>query len=144
MANEKKKELTEKQQAFLRHLFSDETMGNAKEAKKLAGYSDNVSVSEVINPLTDEIIEEAKKHFASNASKAMFGVLSVLIDPAQAGAMNKLKAANEILNRAGIKEKPDSGETKLPENGIVILPAKNSSVKIEVNNSDDDNDPSKG
>lgn len=139
MAADKKRELTERQQAFLDHLFSEETMGNAKLAKQLAGYSDNVSVAYIVDSLADEIIEKAKRSFASNASKAMFGVLSVLTDPAQAGAMNKLKAANEILNRAGIKEKPDDNTTKLPENGIVILPAKNNTIKLEVtsNNTDE-------
>lgn len=138
--NKKEKELTERQKLFLHYLFDEETMGNAREAKRLAGYSENVSVTQVIDALSDEIIEYAKRRFASNASKAMFGVLSVLNEPAQAGAMNKLKAANEILNRAGIKEKSEQQEVKIPENGIVILPAKNQNLKLEITNNKPDND----
>lgn len=134
----KKKELTENQKLFLHYLFDEETMGDVKKAKQLAGYSENTSVTNVVDSLADEILEYAKRHFASNTSKALFGVLSVLTDPSQAGAMNRLKAANEIFNRAGLKEKEES--VKLPENGIVILPAKNSNIKVEVNGTEEQDD----
>ena len=44
------RQLTEKQQKFLDVLF-EEARGNLVEAKKLAGYSDNISSTEIVKSL---------------------------------------------------------------------------------------------
>ena len=55
------KNLTEKQQKFLAALF-DEAGGDARLAKKMAGYSDETRLSEVVKPLKDEIMEATKEY----------------------------------------------------------------------------------
>ena len=50
------RELTEKQQKFLAVLF-DEAGGDVVSAKKLAGYSDTYSTTDVVNSLKEEILE---------------------------------------------------------------------------------------
>ena len=63
------KNLTEKQQKFLAALF-DEAGGDARLAKKMAGYSDETRLSEVVKPLKDEIMEATKEYMAYVAPKA--------------------------------------------------------------------------
>jgi hypothetical protein len=123
----KERKLTPLQEAFLGALFSDEAKGDPAVAIKLAGYADGVQPSHVVPTLTDEIIERAKKYLAANSGKAIFSMFETMDKPASAGAMVKLKAATEILNRAGVKEKEQVQE--MP-NGIVILPAKNTTITV--------------
>lgn len=123
MSKEKKKQLTELQVRFLDVLF-EEAQGDLSRAKELAGYSPNTSVSEIVASLSDEIAERALKSLAGGAAEAFFGLLSVLRSPNQLGASNKLKAASQILDRAGIVKKTETIDLKVPETGIVILPAK--------------------
>jgi len=119
-----KREYTEKQQTFLRVLFH-EAAGDFNEAKRLAGYSDNTSVGEVIKTLKDEVLELTKEYLALNAPRAAMGMVGVLRDPGQLGTANLLKAASEIMDRVGI-QKTDKVEVATP-NGIMLLPPKQSS-----------------
>lgn len=123
MAEKKKRELTELQKRFLDVLFT-EAEGNLSRAKELAGYSDNTSTSEIVASLSDEIAEQALRSLAGQSAEAMYGLLSVLRQPNQLGAANRLKAAAQILDRAGIVKKNETIDLKVPETGIVILPAK--------------------
>lgn len=132
--SEKKKELTEMQQNFLDALFG-EAEGNPTVAKRIAGYADSVSGSSVAHSLYEEIVERAKKHLASQSAKAAFKLIEAMDRPSDAGTSNKLKAATEVLNRAGVKEKEEG--ISVPESGIIILPAKKSSVSVEVTNDDE-------
>ena len=52
--------LTEKQQRFLDVLFEG-AKGDPLQAKKLAGYSDNVSSTSIVNSISDEIADLTKK-----------------------------------------------------------------------------------
>ena len=63
------RQLTAKQQVFLNVLF-DEAEGNMAMAKKLAGYSDTSSTSEIIKGLKEEILEATQMYMARNAPKA--------------------------------------------------------------------------
>src|SRR5690606_24455748 len=101
-----------------------EAEGNLSRAKELAGYSDNTSTSEIVASLSDEIAEQALRSLAGQSAEAMYGLLSVLRQPNQLGAANRLKAAAQILDRAGIVKKNETIDLKVPETGIVILPAK--------------------
>lgn len=126
----KKKELTELQKNFISALFSKEAKGKPKVAKAMAGYADTVSVSELIHSLHEEILEYAKKYMAANAGQAVVGLFDVLGNPGQIGGSNKLKAAQEVLDRVGLNKSKDSDNTlKIPESGLVILPAK--AIRIE-------------
>ena len=50
------KNLTDKQQMFLNVLF-DQAAGDVVQAKRLAGYSDTTSTTEVIRSMKDEIAD---------------------------------------------------------------------------------------
>jgi len=117
-----KKELTEKQEAFLEALCGD-ARGNIREAMTMAGYSSNTRVSEVVGPLRDEIVDRASMVLAVNAPKATFSMVDVLNDPGAMGARNAVAAATQILDRTGLIKK-EKIEIKGPEGGIFILPPK--------------------
>jgi hypothetical protein len=75
--------------------------------------------------LRDEIVDASKNFLALNAPKATFKMLSVLDDPSQAGSSNIIKAAQQILDRAGAKAPEEGSGLKIPAGGLFILPAKN-------------------
>lgn len=127
---EKKKDLTDMQKAFIDALFSEEAKGNATIAKKMAGYADSIKPSYLLSTLSDEIVEAAKKYLGANSAKAVFSILHTMENGHEAGSAVRLKAATEILSRAGVKEKDDS-TLSIPESGLVILPAKKVNIKID-------------
>ena len=95
------KNLTEKQQKFLAPLF-DEAGGDARLAKKMAGYSDETRLSEVVKPLKDEIMEATKEYMAYVAPKAAMAMVGVVSDPTALGNRDRLAASREILDRVGV------------------------------------------
>ena len=119
----KERVLTEHQKAFLDALAGD-SRGNLALAKKMAGYSDHVKVSEIISSLRAEVVNIAMNTLASIAPKAAFALDSTLDDPTQAGATTKIKAAQEILNRAGATAPQESVQLNVPRGGLFIMPAK--------------------
>mgnify|MGYP003627083762 CR=1 FL=1 len=118
--------LTEKQQAFLNVLF-EEAKGDPVKAKKLAGYSDAVSSTSVVNSLTDEIADLTKKFIAQSSTKAAYTMFSVMADPTDLGVKEKMMAAKDILDRAGFT-KTDKVEVKSTE-PLFILPSKDSDAE---------------
>lgn len=127
-----KKEYTTLEKAFLEHLFG-EAQGNFRKAMQLAGYGDNVSISQIRKQLEDEIIQAAKTYMSGAAVRAIFATEDILDSPNQLGASNRIKAANSLLDRAGLA-KPEGGDVKLSvgAGGIIILPAKgNIGVRVE-------------
>ena len=58
------RELTEQQQKFLAVLF-DEAGGDVLTAKKLAGYSDTTSTTQVVASLKEEILDDLKIYKAT-------------------------------------------------------------------------------
>ena len=113
--------LTEKQQRFLDVLFEG-AKGYPLQAKKLAGYSDNVSSTSIVNSLSDEIADLTKKFIAQSSTKAAYTMFSVMADPTDLGVKEKMLAAKDILDRAGFT-KTDRVEIKTSE-PLFILPAK--------------------
>ena len=113
--------LTDKQQKFLEVLF-EQAKGDPVQAKKLAGYSDNVSSTSIVNSLSDEIAELTKKFIAQSSTKAAYTMFSVMADPTDLGVKEKMLAAKDILDRAGFT-KTDKVEVKTSE-PLFILPAK--------------------
>ena len=117
------KQLTEKQQRFLDVLF-EEAGGNVVAAKKLAGYSESSSTSDITKGLKDEILEATQLYLARNAPQAAVAIASSLSDPTQLGIRDKLSAAKELLDRTGlIKTEKVQVETS---GGVVLMPPKNS------------------
>lgn len=116
------RQLTEMQQKFLDVLF-EEAKGDPLKAKKLAGYSDNVPTSAVVRPLENEIAELTQKFIATSATKAAYSMVSVMEEPTQLGAKEKMNAAKDLLDRGGF------GKTEKVEvtaaTPLFILPAKN-------------------
>lgn len=116
------RELTEQQQKFLDVLFT-EAGGNLVLAKKLAGYSDNTPTRNITNGLKAEIIEATQMYIATHAPKAAIAVISAIEDPTELGIKDKLSAAKDLLDRAGLV-KTDKVQVEA-SNGVMILPAKN-------------------
>lgn len=122
--SEKKRELTPAQQKFLDALFG-EAKGDYKKAIAIAGYAEGTSPSSIMKSLKDEIINMAKEVIAINAPRAAMELVDGMISPTQAGVTVKIKAAESILNRAGVAEqKGDNVDLKVPSGGLFILPAK--------------------
>lgn len=114
------------QKAFIEALLG-EAKGNYKKAMAIAGYSENVKVSELIKSLRKEIYDAAMDALALHAPQAVFEMIGVMDDPNQAGSVVKMKAAQEVLNRAGIQQKSEDVKLNVPTGGLVILPAKRTS-----------------
>ena len=113
--------LTEKQQKLLAVLF-DEAGGDIVAAKKIAGYSDATSSTEIINSLKDEILDATSAYMARNAPKAAMAMVGALYDPTELGIRDKMSAAKELLDRSGlVKTEKMQVEAK---GGVMLMPPK--------------------
>ena len=108
--------MTEQQETFLNALFG-EANGNFRQAMNIAGYAS----TEYPARLKSEIIERAENMLAANAPKAVLSMSGVLDDPSALGNRERLAAAKEILDRAGIV-KTEKIEHKGNASAVVILP----------------------
>ena len=117
------KKLNEKQQLFMQVLF-DEAEGDVVQAKRLAGYSDGTATRVVVEGLKDEIFEATKTYMSRLGPKAAVAYGSALMDPTQLGVKEKMIAAGQILDRAGVvKTEKVAVEAS---GGLFILPPKES------------------
>lgn len=119
------RELTEKQGLFLHYIATEECKGDFRKAMKLAGYSDTTPIKDVVGSLRDELIEVGQNLLAANSIKAVMGMADLIDSPNTLGAANKLNAAKEIMDRAGLNKKEEK-TTTLKIDGVIILPAKGS------------------
>ena len=119
-----KRELNEQQQKFIEVLFG-EANGNPRRARELAGYSEGYNTKAIMDLLKEEIIEATQLYIATNAPRAAMAVVSGLVDPTELGIKEKLNAAKDLLDRAGVV-KTEKMEIQA-SNGIMILPAKDAS-----------------
>ena len=113
--------LTERQQRFLEVLF-DDAGGDVVQAKKLAGYGDNSSTTAIVEALKDEIAEKTRTYFARTAPKAAFALMGALQDPTELGIKEKMIAAKDVLDRAGLGKVEKVDVTS--GGGIFYLPPK--------------------
>jgi hypothetical protein len=97
------RQLSEKQEKLLAVLF-DEAGGDVIVAKKLAGYSDATSTSDIVKGIKDELMEATQLYMARNAPKAAMAMVGGLFDPTQLGIRDKLSAAKELLDRTGLSK----------------------------------------
>jgi len=95
------RQLTENQQKFLDVLF-DEAGGDVVAAKKLAGYSETSSTGAIVESLKDEIADKTRTYFARTAPKAAMAMVGALSDPTELGIRDKMAAAKDLLDRAGL------------------------------------------
>ena len=117
------KNLTENQVKFLEVLF-DEAGGDVVKAKKLAGYSENTPTRLIVDALKDEIFDATKTYMSRIGPKAAVAFGQALVDPTELGVKEKMQAAKEILDRAGVV-KTERMEVQA-SGGLFILPPKDS------------------
>ena len=117
-----KKELTEQQKKFIEVLFA-EAAGDPVKARKLAGYSEGYSTKAIMNTVREELIEATQLFIAMNAPRAAMAVVSGVIDPTELGMKDKLNAAKDLLDRAGLV-KTEKVQLEANTGGIMFLPAK--------------------
>ena len=117
-----KKNLTENQQRFLEVLF-DEAGGDVVAAKKLAGYSENTPTRLIVEALKEEIGEATRSYFARIAPKAAMAMTGALYDPTELGLKDKMAAAKDLLDRAGLG-KVEKVDVSSSGGGIFYLPPK--------------------
>ena len=115
------RQLTSKQQIFLNVLF-DEAAGNVTLAKKIAGYSDSTSTSEIVKGLKEEIIEATQLYMARNAPQAAVAMAGALMDPTELGIRDKMSAAKELLDRTGLV-KTEKMQVEA-SGGVMLMPPK--------------------
>lgn len=115
------RQLTEQQQKFLDVLF-DEANGDILTAKKLAGYSDTTTTTQVVKSLKEEIIDATQLFMSRNAPKAAMSMVGALYDPTELGIRDKMQAAKELLDRTGlVKTEKMQVEAK---GGVMLMPPK--------------------
>jgi len=115
------KQLTEMQQKFLEVLF-DGANGDVVQAKKLAGYSDNTPTRLIVDALKDEITEATRTYFSRIAPKAAMAMSQALSDPTELGLRDKMSAAKDLLDRAGLGKTEKVDVTS--SGGVFYLPPK--------------------
>ena len=115
------KELTERQQKFLQVLF-DQAGGDVVAAKKLAGYADGTSTSDIVKSMKEEIMEATQLYMSRNAPRAAVAMVGGLTDPTELGIRDKMAAAKELLDRTGLvkTEKMQVEAT----GGVMLMPTK--------------------
>jgi hypothetical protein len=94
------RELTMKQKVFLDVLF-EEAKGDMVQAKKIAGYADSSSTSEIIKGLKEEILEATQMYMARR---------------------DKMSAAKELLDRVGLV-KTEKMQVEA-SGGVMLMPPK--------------------
>ena len=79
----------------------DEAGGNMVAAKKLAGYSDATTTTEIVKGLKEEILEATQMYIQQRTDVAM-AMTGALYDPTELGIRDKMSAAKELLDRVGL------------------------------------------
>ena len=120
------RKLTDKQQKFLDVLF-DEAGGSVVEAKRLAGYSENNSTTEIVKALKEEIVEITQLYMARNAPRAAMSLVDGMVEPTQLRLREKIIASKDLLDRVGLV-KTEKLQVEA-HNGLMILPPKDDTDK---------------
>jgi hypothetical protein len=122
------KTLTDKQQKFLEVLF-DEAQGDFVLAKQLAGYSDATPTRGIVIALEEEIFDATRKYIVQLGPRAAAAFGNILVDPTQLGAKERMAAAGQVLDRAGVV-KTERIQVEAA-GGLFILPPKDRSADDE-------------
>jgi len=122
----KERELTPQQAQFLDILF--ENGGNVTAAAVDAGYSRG-SAGWLRKNLAEEIVERTRDVLSVNAMKAATRLISTIDNPMpERGDDLRLKAAESLLNRVGVKAPEEINHNVTAIHGVVLLPPKNEVV----------------
>jgi phage terminase small subunit len=122
----KERELTPQQAQFLDILF--ENGGNVTAAAVDAGYSRG-SAGWLRKNLAEEIVERTRDVLSVNAMKAATRLISTIDNPMpERGDDLRLKAAESLLNRVGVKAPEEVNHNVTAIHGVVLLPPKNEVV----------------
>jgi len=122
----KKRELSDKQQAFLTALF--ENGGHFSRACEVSGYSQG-SIGYLKESLADEIIEGARNILAGGALKAANKLVQTIDAPEiERGDNIRLQAAESLLNRVGLGKQETHNVNVQAIHGVVLLPPKKEMV----------------
>tara|TARA_R100000734_G_C3318526_1_gene112759 strand:- start:3948 stop:4328 length:381 start_codon:yes stop_codon:yes gene_type:complete len=124
------KQLTEKQKKFIDALFG-EAMGNHRLAMDIAGYSSNTTWRDVTANINEEILQASKEYLSMHAPKAAVAITGIIDDPTELGNRDKLTAAKDVLDRAGVV-KQEKIEVNTPS-GLFILPSKKEEEEVDGN-----------
>ena len=120
------KELTEKQELFLKHLPT--VGGDPKKAAELAGYSES-SYPAVVKALRTEILELATSILAQSAPKAAMKLVDIMDSSAPIPQANmRIQAAQTILDRVGLGKKETLDVNVSDSGGLFILPTKKETI----------------
>jgi len=123
---QKERELTPQQRQFLDILF--ENGGNVTAAAVDAGYSRG-SAGWLRKNLAKEIVERTRDVLSVNAMKAATRLISTIDNPMpERGDDLRLKAAESLLNRVGVKAPEEVNHNVTAIHGVVLLPPKNEVV----------------
>lgn len=115
---------TDKQMRFLDVLYED-AKGDVAVAKEMAGYARSTPLNSIISPLADEIVKRGQHYMAVHVPKAAMGMVNIVDDPNQLGVANRISAAKEIMDRAGLVKRDKVDISTEGVSGIFLLPAKN-------------------
>lgn len=114
------RKLTDRQRLFLEYLFHPDVNGNAAQAKLLAGYSENVATSSIVDSLKEEVLEATRNYLVSNGPKAAIKLANVLDNPT-AFSKELLAASKEVLDRIGVVK---TEKVEIVSSGVLIAPPK--------------------
>lgn len=122
------KELSERNKLLLDLIYDeglpDNMVHRVNEVKVQAGYAATTSPYSLINNLKDEIVDRNLYFMALYSAAAINRLKEVIEKPTTPGADNIIKAANSLLDRAGLGKKETQEVEIRADQGIVILPAK--------------------
>ena len=134
LAQEKKKEVTEKQKKFLDALFVNR--GNISAAWEEAGYSPS-SRTWLVKALADEIVDISKRELAVNSATAVSRVVESMNDDGLNPRQElRLKAAQTLLDRVGLGKIEKQEHDVKALHGIVLMPSKSAMPIVEDNGED--------
>lgn len=119
----KTRELTPMQAEFLEALFG-EARGSISEAKRITGFYQSTSEKKIIDMLGDEMIGLARAQLSRSALKAAFALSDAMDDPVTLGVKEKMRAAEQVLDRVGIV-KTEKIEVDTGGSAVILLPPKN-------------------
>lgn len=95
------------------------------KAKKLAGYASTTSNSEILRGAMLEELRKAYDEFlVMEGGKAVKALSNVIDTPTQLGAAMKIKAADSLLDRAGVVKKSQVEVKQDSPTAIIVIPAK--------------------
>ena len=115
---------TDKQKLFLDALY-ESAKGDVRKAMDIAGYAKTTPLSAVIEPLADEIVRRGQHFMAVHVPKAALGMVNIIDDPNQLGVSNRIAAAKEVMDRAGLVKRDKIEVSGEGVAGIFYLPKKN-------------------